>query len=588
MKYGSVCSGIEAASAAWEPLGWKPVFFSEIDPFPRAVLTHHYPNVPCHGDFTTINRDSYAAIDVLVGGTPCQDFSLAGLRAGLDGGRGNLSLEFGRLLGRLRPQWFCWENVPGVFSSNNGEDFAGILGMFTGRSVSVPADGWRNSGVLQGIGSAYSVAWRVLDAQYLGVPQRRRRVFVVGCLGADWRRAFSVLFESHSMSGDSPPRREKRKESTTRFETSPSADNRDGSQVAFDVSGNPSAVRVSNVGDTRTADGPRRNQGGVCIIPGDWAPEIAPTLDAHYGEKQGLDNQHIDGGAGLFTQIVVKTSDTGSNGSNFNEDGVAYTLDTINGQAVVQPLAFNGQASHHQPMSVEEVSPALDTSKIVNVLQPALSSSSTPSVDDELNASEELMGTLKASRHGSFVQFPYTAFGIDEECNAKEELFGSLLRGGEGGTRQTVVQIPESEVAKTLKARHDGSPDGEKGYDMVSVHFEDPTPINTQLGLRGENTSNSNREGLGIGNPGDPSFTLQAHHGHAVAHAFVRRLTPKECSRLQGFQDDFAKIPWKNKPAGECPDGPQYKTYGNSMAVPVMSWIGKRIQMVHEMIMKAQ
>lgn len=246
MKYGSVCSGIEAASAAWEPLGWKPVFFSEIDPFPRAVLAHHYPNVPCHGDFTTINRDSYAAIDVLVGGTPCQDFSLAGLRAGLDGGRGNLSLEFGRLLGRLRPQWFCWENVPGVFSSNNGEDFAGILGMFTGRSVSVPADGWRNSGVLQGIGSAYSVAWRVLDAQYLGVPQRRRRVFVVGCLGADWRRAFSVLFESHSMSGDSPPRREKRKESTTRFETSPSADN------SIQRSSKSSPTNVSRGGFPRT------------------------------------------------------------------------------------------------------------------------------------------------------------------------------------------------------------------------------------------------------------------------------------------------------------------------------------------------
>jgi len=586
MKYGSVCSGIEAASAAWEPLGWEPVFFSEIDPFPRAVLAHHYPNVPCHGDFTTINRDSYAAIDVLVGGTPCQDFSLAGLRAGLDGGRGNLSLEFGRLLGRLRPQWFCWENVPGVFSSNNGEDFAGILGMFTGRSVSVPTDGWRNSGVLQGIGSAYSVAWRVLDAQYLGVPQRRRRVFVVGCLGADWRRAFSVLFESHSMSGDSPPRREKRKESATRFETSPSADNRDGSQVGMAIVG--FAKYSQDHHPLLRAEGGDLGGGSESLIVTKEQSLFRMEAFGQYEDDGTASTMKMRDYKDATDLVVVKTSDTGSNGSNFNEDGVAYTLDTINGQAVVQPLAFNGQASHHQPMSVEEVSPALDTSKIVNVLQPALSSSSTLGVDDELNASEELMGALKASRHGSFVQFPYTAYGIDEECNAKEELFGSLLRGGEGGTRQTVVQIPESEVAKTLKARHDGSPDGEKGFDMVSVHFEDPTPINTQLGLRGENTSNSNREGLGIGNPGDPSFTLQAHHGHAVAHAFVRRLTPKECSRLQGFQDDFAKIPWKNKPAGECPDGPQYKTYGNSMAVPVMSWIGKRIQMVHEMIMKAQ
>jgi DNA (cytosine-5)-methyltransferase 1 len=109
-------------------------------------------------------------------------------------------------------------------------------------------------------------------------------------------------------------------------------------------------------------------------------------------------------------------------------------------------------------------------------------------------------------------------------------------------------------------------------------------PINTQLGLRGENTSNSSREGLGIGNPGDPSFTIQANHGHAVAQSFVRRLTPKECSRLQGFPDDFAKIPWKGKPAEQCPDGPQYKCYGNSMATPVMAWLGKRIQMVHDLI----
>jgi len=540
MKYGSVCSGIEAASAAWEPLGWKPVFFSEIDPFPRAVLAHHYPNVPCHGDFTTINRDSYAAIDVLVGGTPCQDFSLAGLRAGLDGGRGNLSLEFGRLLGRLRPQWFCWENVPGVFSSNNGEDFAGILGMFTGRSVSVPADGWRNSGVLQGIGSAYSVAWRVLDAQYLGVPQRRRRVFVVGCLGADWRRAFSVLFESHSMSGDSPPRREKRKESATRFETSPSADNRDGNQVGMAIVG--FAKYSQDHHPLLRAEGGDLGGGSESLIVTKEQSLFRMEAFGQYEDDGTASTMKMRDYKDATDLVVVKTSDTGSNGSNFNEDGVAYTLDTINGQAVVQPLAFNGQASHHQPMSVEEVSPALDTSKIVNVLQPALSSSSTLGVDDELNASEELMGALKASRHGAF------------------------------------VQIPESEVAKTLKARHDGSPDGEKGYDMVSVHFDEPMNFQqSQSGLRENDT---------IG-------TLDANYGsrryNGVFHnAFVRRLTPKECSRLQGFQDDFAKIPWKNKPAGECPDGPQYKTYGNSMAVPVMSWIGKRIQMVHEMIMKAQ
>lgn len=194
MRYGSVCSGIEAATVAWHPLGWQPSFFSEIDAFPRAVLAHHYPAVPCHGDFTTIGADAYAAIDVLVGGTPCQSFSVAGLRAGLDDERGNLALEFCKLARRLGPRWVVWENVPGVLSSGGGRDFGSIVG-----------------GMVE---LGYGVAWRVLDAQYVrvdgfrrAVPQRRRRVFVVGHLG-DWRRAAAVLFERASLRWDSPPRRE--------------------------------------------------------------------------------------------------------------------------------------------------------------------------------------------------------------------------------------------------------------------------------------------------------------------------------------------------------------------------------------------
>ncbi len=194
LRFGSVCSGIEAASAAWHPLGWQPAFFSEIDAFPRAVLAHHYPHVPLHGDFTTIREGQYAAIDVLVGGTPCQSFSVAGLRAGLDDERGNLALEFCRLARRLRPRWVVWENVPGVLSLDGGRAFASILG------------GLAECG--------YGLAYRVLDAQFVrvdgferAVPQRRRRVFVVGHLG-DWRRAAAVLFERESMSGHPAPRRE--------------------------------------------------------------------------------------------------------------------------------------------------------------------------------------------------------------------------------------------------------------------------------------------------------------------------------------------------------------------------------------------
>ncbi len=187
MIYGSVCSGIEAASVAWHPLGWRAAFLSEIEAFPRAVLSHHYPTVPLHGDFTTIEAGSYEPIDLLVGGTPCQDFSIAGLRAGLAGDRGNLTLEFVRLIDRLRPRWVVWDNVPGILSIDGGRAFGSFLG-----------------GLAE---CRYGFAYRVLDAQYFGVPQRRRRVFVVGYLG-DWRPAGAVLFESQSLRGDSAPRRE--------------------------------------------------------------------------------------------------------------------------------------------------------------------------------------------------------------------------------------------------------------------------------------------------------------------------------------------------------------------------------------------
>jgi DNA (cytosine-5)-methyltransferase 1 len=191
--YGSVCSGIEAATAAWHPLGWQPAFFSEIDKFPARVLAHHYPSVLNHGDMTKFKEWPDHAIDLLVGGTPCQSFSVAGLRQGLADPRGNLMLTFGAVAERYQPRWLVWENVPGVLSSDGGRDFGTFLGM------------------LAELG--YGFAYRVLDAQYVrvdgyprAVPQRRRRVFVVGHLG-DWRRAAAVLFEPESLRGDTPPSR---------------------------------------------------------------------------------------------------------------------------------------------------------------------------------------------------------------------------------------------------------------------------------------------------------------------------------------------------------------------------------------------
>ncbi len=192
MRYLSVCSGIDAVSVAWHDI-YQCAAMSEIEAFPRAVLKHHYPEIPLHGDFTTIGEDDYGTIDILVGGTPCQSFSVAGLRGGLDDDRGNLALEFCRLAARKKPSWVLWENVPGCLSSNGGRDFGSILG------------GLAECG--------YGFAYRVLDAQFVrveshpyAVPQRRRRVFVVGHLG-DWRPPAAVLFERESLRRHPEPSR---------------------------------------------------------------------------------------------------------------------------------------------------------------------------------------------------------------------------------------------------------------------------------------------------------------------------------------------------------------------------------------------
>lgn len=194
MRFASVCSGIEAASVAWQPLGWQAAWFSEIEPFPRSVLAHHYPNVPNWGDMTKFQDWPDESIDLLCGGTPCQSFSIAGLRKGLADPRGNLMLVFGAIAAKYRPRWLVWENVPGVLSSNGGRDFGAFLGL------------------LAELG--YGFAYRILDAQYVrvqshprAVPQRRRRVFVVGHIGGLWQRAAAALFERESLRGHPAPSR---------------------------------------------------------------------------------------------------------------------------------------------------------------------------------------------------------------------------------------------------------------------------------------------------------------------------------------------------------------------------------------------
>lgn len=250
-RYLSVCSGIEAASVAWRSLGWEAAAFAEVAPFPSAVLVHRFPEVPNLGDFTKIQASDVGPIDLLVGGTPCQSFSIAGLRGGLGDDRGNLALEFLRLADRTRPRWLLWENVPGVLSSNEGRDFGSILG-----------------GMVE---LGYGFAYRILDAQYCGLAQRRKRVFLVGYLG-DWRPPAAVLFERESLQGHPAPRREKGQAVAPTISSRPTGGG--GLGTDFDLDGGLIKVDGTLVPSAHQAFGGNNKSGAL---------EVATALNAKGG-----------------------------------------------------------------------------------------------------------------------------------------------------------------------------------------------------------------------------------------------------------------------------------------------------------------
>jgi DNA (cytosine-5)-methyltransferase 1 len=317
VRYLSVCSGIEAASVAWNPLGWEAVAFSEIEKFPSAVLAHHYPHVPNWGDMTRYQDWDDAGINVLVGGTPCQSFSVAGLRKGLDDPRGNLMLTYGAIAQRYRPRWLVWENVPGVLSSDSGRDFGTFLGM------------------LAQLG--YGFAYRVLDAQYVrvesharAVPQRRRRVFVIGCLG-DWRRAAAVLFEPESMRGDSPPSRQAGEGST--WSTAPCVDS--------------SSVGFSRVGDIRGQDpvvpavcgalSDGAHMGGGLNGQDAYTGRVIPV--AHALRADGFDASEDGTGRGTPLVPIAFAHQQGGNINLHTAENVGLSLQRSQGQAVMRQMA---------------------------------------------------------------------------------------------------------------------------------------------------------------------------------------------------------------------------------------------------------
>ena len=307
MKYLSVCAGIEAATVAWHPLGWEPVAFSEIEKFPSNVLAHHYPDVPNYGDMTDHEKWPEANLDVLVGGTPCQSFSVAGLRQGMADPRGNLALVYLAIAEQYRPTWLVWENVPGVLSSNEGKDFSAIIG-----------------GMVE---LGYSPTWRVLDAQYFGVAQRRRRVFIVASSG-DWTDSAKVLLEPESLRGNPAPRRETQQEVANCLTDRPDrgGGNSEGQRLIPEI-----ARTLTNT--SMTADYSDGTPGNT--IP--WPAEVAATMNARFADKQGLEDQHALGGASYFVPDTMGTMTArmmNALGSRDIEEGAVMPLEQSGEMAV--------------------------------------------------------------------------------------------------------------------------------------------------------------------------------------------------------------------------------------------------------------
>jgi len=472
MNFGSVCSGIEAASVAWHPLGFRTSWLAEIEAFPAAVLAHHYPEVPNLGDMTKIATEvltgAVDAPDVLVGGTPCQAFSVAGMRAGLQDARGKLTIEFVRLADAIdhvrtargkQPSITVWENVPGVLS-DRGNAFGCFLGALAGEDCELQPSGkrWTDAGCVYGPKRA--IAWRVLDAQYFGLAQRRRRVFVVASAREGLDPA-SVLFEREGVRRDTAPRRGEGQDTAAGTLRSTQG----GSDVDHARAGHLQPV----------AFGGGRTSGPV---------DVAACL-VEKGQKCDFE---------VETFCVHGTQDP-----DIRIDQ-AHTLGRNNGMENAL-LAF--------------------------------------SCKDYGADAGELAPTLRAMGHGQ------------SHANA----------GGQ------VAVCVTGDITHTLKAEgFDASEDGTGRGQPIIAHAIQAGALRTNP-LSGPD---------GVGVQADHAYTLEARaEVQAVQLASaVRRLTPTECERLQGFPDGYTLVPYRNK---EAADGPRYKALGNSMAVPVMRFIGQRI-----------
>ncbi|MFJ3047009.1 DNA cytosine methyltransferase [Herbaspirillum chlorophenolicum] len=471
LRFGSVCSGIEAASVAWHPMGWAAAWFAEIEKFPSTVLAHHYPGVPNLGDMTAIARmvllGDVEAPDALVGGTPCQAFSVAGMRKGLSDSRGQLTISYVELANAIdtarsllgkQPAIDIWENVPGVLSSKDNA-FGCFLGALAGEDgpIEPPGGRWKNAGCV--FGPQRAIAWRILDAQYFGVAQRRRRVFLVASARENFDPA-AILFEFEGLRRDTAPRRKKGEDAPA--------------------------------GTLRSSDG---GSDVTHAVAGHIQP-VAGTLDASFGRLQGCSGQDANHGHSHLVPIAFDTTQVTSR-MNFSNP---------------QP----GDACH-----------------------PLAAGAHPPAIAFDCKSSGQ------------------NGFGIGDIAGTMRSMSSTTGHANGGGHLAVCVT---GEITHTLKA---------EGFDASEDGTGRGQPIVT-YGIRMANTSSN-----GWGIQEEVTHTLDTTNGVAIGSSMaVRRLTPRECERLQGFPDNYTQVPVRGKPAA---DGPRYKSLGNSMAVPCMRWIGKRI-----------
>ena len=484
MRFLSLFSGIEAASAAWNQLGWKCVAVAETEKFPSAVLAHHYPDVPNLGDITKITETQIRElghIDVVIGGFPCQDVSVAGKRAGLkhaDGTatRSGLFYDAIRIARWAKSRFVVIENVPGLFNNHCGRDFACVVGELAGCEFSVPPDGWGNCGAA--VGPHGLVEWSVLDAQFWGLAQRRKRVFLVLDTG-DWRGRPPILLESASLRGDPAPRREAGKGTAPTISSRPTGGG--GLGTDFDCDGGLiGAMRESGQGY--------------------WMEdEVAGTIDANMGMS------------GHANRAAVIAHALRAEGFDASEDGTGRGI----------PLIANRLTARMH----KGVNTTMDEGQ--TMIQVAFAQNTRDEVRLQ-GGDGQIVGSLAAEpgmKQSTYVAFDTTQ--ITSKANYSEPKLGDPCHPLAAGGHPSAVAFDarQSDV----------------------IQYGDKTgPLDTE------------GSSIGIGSA-------------------VRRLTPRECARLQGFPDSYLDIIYRGKPAA---DGPKYKALGNSMAVPVMAWIGRRIAMV--------